>query len=775
MRNLFLTILLLATVAPTVNSQTRQERTTQAIALFNQGDYNNARLSLAAIVNEPERDQKVNYYLGASEAMSGIDVDDAIRRLRLAQARNFMKSEANLYLGRAYQLSCDYEQARVVLAKFLATPTSTDKQKLAELYDAQCAAATQLASKIFNVKVVAKSTMPKADMLNAYCISPEVGKLRHNKDFFQSDIDPEGLMYTTERGDAAYFALPDDDGHNKLMKMEKLIGGWGDMSILQGITSDTDADDITPLLMTDGQTLYFASNRPGGMGGYDIYRATYDHESRTFSNPVNMGVPFNSPYDDFLFVPDEFTSRAFFASNRDTRQADTLTVYQIIWDDSVIRSMAQTIDDIRTALSLPLDQSAGTAITSPTVTTHPKSSPRHADKPKDAFSLTICDTLTYTQWEHFRNPQAAQTYRQALSATAEKDSTIRLMAAQRKEFMSLTSSLERNAKLQDLLQTERSIYALDDEIALKTEDARNAELRTIADLISSGQYTPLCSIKITPRKEPQTANPDTPDTLNPSDFSSFSPVFFTEAYDAEDDELMDILLPDERQSILLQDSLLAWSKILTLEADSANPNQAPSLIARSNTLALSAYDTKISTYDAAYHRLLPTIVGYDTTELSDLYTHANAQRIAIAAQTPTNDPIATRRRATNAYERCLQRYASHASGSFPLPATNATSTTTSTPEPEPVCETPVEPPAPQPTPTPQPQVVNYRIQLGVFRNKPNALSKLPDPNAVTSLYLEERNLTRYYYGAYATQADAKADLNAIHAAGFDGAFVVKAK
>lgn len=840
MRLQILAILFLTSLCHLTHAQTRAERLADAIALFNNAKYEQARVALAAIAAEPERDPKVNFYLGAAQAMTATNPDDAIRRLRIAQARAFMKNEANLYIGRAYQFTCDYEQARAALEKFLAQPSSPEKAALARQYDAECAAAINIASKIFNIKVVAKTTLAKDDILNAYGISREVGSLCHNADFFQSDIDPKGLMYTTERADAAYFSMPDDTGRDKLMKMEKLIGGWGDMVRLQGLDSDDPSDDIAPVLLTDGQTLFFASNRPGGMGGYDIYRATYDHETRTFSQPINMGVPFNSPFDDFLFVPDEFAMRTWFASNRETHNPDTVTVYQIVWDDTVLRTMAQTTDEIRQALALPLDASAGAPVAARKTTTAAANtqSGKKKAKNKDAFRFVICDTLTYTQWEHFRNPQAKSAYRLAMAAAAEKDSTIRIMAAQRKEFMGLTSTIERNAKLQDLLQTERSIYALDDEVTEKSEFARNEEIKTISELIASHKYTPLCAIKIKTTEEAEKSS--SPDAwLSPEAFSSFSPVFFSEARANADEDVMDILSGAERTTVTRQDSLLAWVQIVNMEADKSEPDVATKLRKRATTLAVGAYDTKCQAYESAAARLFPTIKGYDTGELKELYDKAHALRIAIAAQTPTDDPVAPRRRASVALERCLSRYAAHASGVFPLPDSTPDTVMPilgdvvpqiiSTPEPAPECEVkPAETPAPQATepqpaaqPEPEPapaaepgkeetkaepqsapetpaatakapaaepqpvatptpeatqtaQAANFRIQLGVFRKTPTALQALPDPSAVTSLYLEERDLTRYYYGAYASQAAAKADLDMVHAAGFDGAFVVKA-
>ena len=54
--------------------------------------------------------------------------------------------------------------------------------------------------------------------------------------------------------------------------------------------------NIFPHLADGGKTLYFASNRPGGEGGYDLYMSSYDGEEWT--KPVNMGPVVNSEGDE---------------------------------------------------------------------------------------------------------------------------------------------------------------------------------------------------------------------------------------------------------------------------------------------------------------------------------------------------------------------------------------------------------------------------------------------------------------------------------------------
>ncbi|MES2733849.1 MAG: OmpA family protein [Bacteroidota bacterium] len=50
-------------------------------------------------------------------------------------------------------------------------------------------------------------------------------------------------------------------------------------------------------LTPDEKTLYFSSNRPGGLGGFDIYKATKS-ERGEWVDVVNLGAPINTPYDE---------------------------------------------------------------------------------------------------------------------------------------------------------------------------------------------------------------------------------------------------------------------------------------------------------------------------------------------------------------------------------------------------------------------------------------------------------------------------------------------
>jgi len=61
--------------------------------------------------------------------------------------------------------------------------------------------------------------------------------------------------------------------------------------------------DGCPIQAPDGLSLYMASNRPGGLGGLDIWVAAREREDAPWSAPVNLGAPVNSAADDFCPTP----------------------------------------------------------------------------------------------------------------------------------------------------------------------------------------------------------------------------------------------------------------------------------------------------------------------------------------------------------------------------------------------------------------------------------------------------------------------------------------
>lgn len=87
---------------------------------------------------------------------------------------------------------------------------------------------------------------------------------------------------------------------------------------------NTNGDDVTPFFYEPNQVLYFSTNGRLSMGGFDIYRTNWN--GRSWDRPTHMGTPVNSSYNDLYYARFRERERAIFASNR----PDSLAIF---WDD----------------------------------------------------------------------------------------------------------------------------------------------------------------------------------------------------------------------------------------------------------------------------------------------------------------------------------------------------------------------------------------------------------------------------------------------------------
>lgn len=86
---------------------------------------------------------------------------------------------------------------------------------------------------------------------------------------------------------------------------------------------NTPGDEITPFFDVSDNTLYFASNGHLSMGGLDIVKSKLSNETNFWSKVENTGAPLSSSADDYYFVKNKSKTGGFFVSNRSTK--DRLT------------------------------------------------------------------------------------------------------------------------------------------------------------------------------------------------------------------------------------------------------------------------------------------------------------------------------------------------------------------------------------------------------------------------------------------------------------------
>ncbi len=117
-------------------------------------------------------------------------------------------------------------------------------------------------------------------------------------------------------------------------------GNWGAARNL-GEAINTPFDEDGPFIDYDGKSLYFSSKGHRGMGGFDIFKSVYDSSTQTWGEPINMGYPINTPDNDVFFVSTPDGERGWYSSAREDGLGFT-DVYQV-WLSDEIKEASQPL------------------------------------------------------------------------------------------------------------------------------------------------------------------------------------------------------------------------------------------------------------------------------------------------------------------------------------------------------------------------------------------------------------------------------------------------
>lgn len=131
--------------------------------------------------------------------------------------------------------------------------------------------------------------------------------------FLNSDDYSVGHPVLTPAGDTIYFVsdMSGGMGGTDIYSCAWKNGQW-EQPVNLGESVNSFGDEMFPAI--NGNQLYFASNGFAGFGGLDLFRSTYANGK--WSKAENLGLPINSPFDDFAMILDSRGRKGFFSSNR---------------------------------------------------------------------------------------------------------------------------------------------------------------------------------------------------------------------------------------------------------------------------------------------------------------------------------------------------------------------------------------------------------------------------------------------------------------------------
>lgn len=125
--------------------------------------------------------------------------------------------------------------------------------------------------------------------------------------------DGEMLFFASDR--------PGGFGGSDIWCSRKNAAGEWQKPINLGQTINTAGNERSPFLHTDSKTLYFSSSGHNGMGGMDVFYAKIDNNGR-WSKPVNIGHPINTERDEVDFFVSLDGKTGYFSSDHYTAQGE---------------------------------------------------------------------------------------------------------------------------------------------------------------------------------------------------------------------------------------------------------------------------------------------------------------------------------------------------------------------------------------------------------------------------------------------------------------------
>ncbi|MCX6251585.1 MAG: OmpA family protein [Bacteroidetes bacterium] len=118
-------------------------------------------------------------------------------------------------------------------------------------------------------------------------------------------------------GKTLYFASkrPGGKGGSDIWKTELISGDQWSEPVNLGDSINTRLDEMAPFIHPDDQTLYFSSRGHPGMGGLDLFYARKD-ASGQWSRPVNLGYPINTYADEITIIVNANGDLAYISSDK---------------------------------------------------------------------------------------------------------------------------------------------------------------------------------------------------------------------------------------------------------------------------------------------------------------------------------------------------------------------------------------------------------------------------------------------------------------------------
>ena len=288
-----------------------------------------------------------------------------------------------------------------------------------------------------------------------------------------------GFSFTNEFGNKMYYSMEDTLGNSTLFTKDMLGGKWSKPTELTGI--DNSESPNYPFMMADGITFYFAQKGESSLGGYDIFVTRYNSETGEFLRPNNIGLPFNSKANDYMYVIDELDSLGWLVTDRNqpdgkvciytfvpSKTRENLNLEEMTEDEvkpfAEIQSIKATWPN-KQAREVAMKRLLGMK----------KRLRTHTDT--SSFTFDVNDQLTYHSPNDFRSTVARDLFMELLQAKERSEADASQLEALRERYHQADEQGRKELQ-QTILDAEKDLEALRVSIRNMEKAIRNEEIKS---------------------------------------------------------------------------------------------------------------------------------------------------------------------------------------------------------------------------------------------------------------------------------------------------------
>jgi len=302
-------ILLLTLLVGNLSAQLANTAETQ----FNEANYAAARLSYEQLLKQSPNSTLYLYrYARCAQEMG--DYHQAVEYFK--KAGNTYKLK-HFFIAECYFATRQMDLAIDAYQTYLNVKPDTDRRDYVLSQIEKAEKIKRYLKRETQVVLLDSFNLPKDSILTVYQLSDEAGILTHDNGHFG---------YKNQFGNRWTYTTQTDSLHTILVRQYRLLNTWGDTDTLPQRVNMACRQE-SPFWLSDGITLYYASENPDGLGGLDIYVTRYNMDTETYTIPENIGMPFNSTGNDYLYVLDETKGVGYWATDQYSTP-DSVRVYK---------------------------------------------------------------------------------------------------------------------------------------------------------------------------------------------------------------------------------------------------------------------------------------------------------------------------------------------------------------------------------------------------------------------------------------------------------------